>query len=53
MSLDEFKIIFYWEYVHRILARIIGIFFLLPLIYFYFSKKLIINILIFVLQYFF
>ncbi len=40
MSLDEFKIIFYWEYFHRVLARIIGLFFLIPLIYFYFSKKI-------------
>ncbi len=40
MSLDEFKIIFYWEYFHRILARFIGLFFLIPLIYFYFSKKI-------------
>ena len=40
MSLDNFKIIFYWEYFHRILARLIGLFFLLPLIYFYFSKKI-------------
>ena len=40
MSIDEFKIIFYWEYFHRILARLIGLFFLLPLIYFYFSKKI-------------
>ena len=40
MTLDEFKIIFYWEYFHRILARIIGLFFLIPLIYFYFSKKI-------------
>lgn len=40
MTLDEFKIIFYWEYFHRILARIIGIFFLFPLIYFYFSKEI-------------
>ena len=40
MSLDEFKIIFYWEYFHRVLARIIGLFFLLPLIFFYFSKKI-------------
>ncbi len=40
MSLSEFKVIFYWEYFHRILARIIGIFFMLPLIYFYFSKKI-------------
>lgn len=40
MSLREFKIIFYWEYAHRLLARIIGIFFLIPLIYFYFTKKI-------------
>ena len=40
MSLEEFKIIFYWEYFHRILARLIGLFFLIPLIFFYFSKKI-------------
>ncbi len=40
MTLEEFKIIFYWEYFHRILARLIGLFILLPLIYFYFSKKI-------------
>ena len=40
MSLDEFKVIFYWEYFHRILARIIGIFFFIPLIFFYFSKRI-------------
>ncbi len=40
MSLDEFKTIFYWEYIHRILGRIIGIFSLLFLIYFQFIKKL-------------
>jgi cytochrome c oxidase assembly protein subunit 15 len=40
MSLEEFKIIYYWEYIHRILARIIGLFFLIPLIYFHFSKKI-------------
>ena len=27
MTLEKFKIIFYWEYVHRILARFIGLFF--------------------------
>ena len=27
MTLNEFKIIFYWEYFHRILARVIGLFF--------------------------
>jgi heme a synthase len=40
MVLDEFKIIFYWEYFHRILARVIGLFFLIPLIYFYFTKTI-------------
>ena len=38
MSLDEFKVIFWWEFIHRFLGRLIGIFFILPLIYF--SMKL-------------
>jgi heme a synthase len=37
MSLEEFKVIFWWEYVHRFLGRIIGIIFLVPLIYFSFK----------------
>ncbi len=40
MSLNDFKIIFYWEYFHRILARIIGLYFLIPLIYFSLSKQI-------------
>ena len=40
MTLNEFKVIFYWEYFHRILARIIGLFFLIPLIFFFFTKKI-------------
>ena len=40
MSIQEFKIIFYWEYFHRVLGRIIGIFFLLPLIYFHIKQKI-------------
>ena len=40
MKLDDFKFIFYWEYFHRMIARFIGLFFLIPLIYFYFSKKI-------------
>ena len=39
MNIGQFKVIFYWEYFHRFLARIIGLTFLLPLIYFYFTKK--------------
>ena len=38
MSLGEFKIIYYWEYFHRLLARLIGLFILIPLIFFYLSK---------------
>ena len=34
MTLNEFKIIFWWEWAHRFLGRLIGIFFLIPLIYF-------------------
>ena len=37
MSLEEFKIIFWWEWVHRFLGRLIGISFLIPLIYFSFK----------------
>ena len=40
MTLKEFKVIFYWEYFHRVLGRIIGIFFLLPLIYFHIKQKI-------------
>ena len=34
MSLNEFKVIFYWEYAHRLLARFVGLFTMLPLILF-------------------
>ena len=40
MNLNEFKIIFYWEYFHRLIARIIGLFFLIPLLFFYFSRSI-------------
>tara|TARA_Y100001970_G_scaffold209979_1_gene256050 strand:- start:149 stop:1174 length:1026 start_codon:yes stop_codon:yes gene_type:complete len=44
MTLGEFKIIFWWEWIHRFLGRLIGILFLIPLIFFTFKvnfKKLI------------
>ena len=34
MTLQEFKIIFWWEWAHRFLGRLIGITFLIPLVYF-------------------
>ena len=39
MSLDEFKIIFYWEYSHRMLARVIGLISIIPIIYFSITYK--------------
>ena len=38
MNLDGFKIIFWWEWGHRFLGRLIGLSFLIPLIYFTFKK---------------
>ena len=40
MTLDEFKYIFWWEWFHRIFARAIGIVFIIPLVYFAFTKKI-------------
>jgi heme a synthase len=34
MSLSEFKFIFFWEYLHRLLARGIGVVFLVPFLVF-------------------
>ena len=34
ITLEEFKNIFLWEYFHRLLGRIIGLFFLLPFLFF-------------------
>jgi len=52
MTLKEFKVIFWWEWAHRFLGRLIGITFLLPLLYFTFKvgfKKLVNFYLIFFL----
>ena len=40
MTLEGFKRIFWWEYVHRLLARLIGVVFLLPYLYFLLKRKL-------------
>lgn len=40
MSLDDFKTIFYYEYGHRLLGRLIGVFFLLPFLYFLFAGRI-------------
>ena len=35
MTLDQFKGIFFWEYSHRLLGRVIGLAFFLPLVWFW------------------
>lgn len=37
MSLSEFKQIFFWEYLHRLLGRLIGVVFIVPFLIFYFK----------------
>jgi cytochrome c oxidase assembly protein subunit 15 len=40
MSLDEFKSIYYWEYFHRLLGRLIGVAFAVPFIWFLARRQL-------------
>ena len=40
MTLEGFKSIFWWEYVHRLLGRLIGAAFLLPLLWFALRGKI-------------
>ena len=40
MSLDAFKGIFWWEYFHRLLGRMIGAVFLLPLLWFWWRGRI-------------
>lgn len=50
MSLSEFKTIFWWEYIHRLWGRLIGVVFGLPLIWFavrgYLTKPLAFRLLV-------
>ena len=38
MTLEQFKTIYWWEYIHRLLGRIVGLFYLIPLLYFTYKK---------------
>ena len=38
-SLEEFKSIYWWEYIHRFLGRTIGVVFLIPFFYFWSKKR--------------
>ena len=40
MDLNAFKGIFWWEYIHRLWGRLIGIVFFLPFIFFLITKKI-------------
>ena len=40
MSLGEFKLIFFWEYFHRLWGRFLGLAFALPLIYFAIRRQI-------------
>jgi len=40
LTLREFKYIYIWEYVHRMLGRIIALFFIFPLVYFSIKKSI-------------
>jgi heme a synthase len=40
MSLDEFKTIYWWEWGHRLLGRLIGVAFLLPLLWFWWQGSI-------------
>jgi len=40
MTLDEFKDIYFWEWIHRVIGRVIGLVFLLPFLYFLATKQL-------------
>ena len=40
MTLADFKTIFFWEYVHRLLGRLIGLAFALPLLWFWWRRSI-------------
>ena len=40
MTLEDFKTIFFWEYVHRLLGRLIGLAFALPLLWFWWRREI-------------
>ncbi len=40
MTIDEFKDIYFWEWIHRVLGRFIGLVFVIPFVYFLLRKQL-------------
>ncbi len=39
-TLEDFKGIYFWEWIHRLIGRLIGIVFLIPFLYFLITKQL-------------
>lgn len=39
MSMAEFQFIFFWEYLHRMAARLLGLVFIIPFLWFFAKKK--------------
>ena len=39
-SIDNFKKIYFWEYIHRSLGRVIGLFFIIPLFLLIYQKRI-------------
>ncbi|BAO74524.1 heme A synthase, cytochrome oxidase biogenesis protein Cox15-CtaA [Winogradskyella sp. PG-2] len=40
MNLEEFKDIYFWEWIHRVIGRFIGLVFIIPFLYFLIRKQL-------------
>lgn len=40
MTLEDFKFIYFWEWVHRLLGRVIGLAFAFPLLWFWVKKQI-------------
>src|SRR5688572_25205728 len=39
-TLSDFKKIFFWEYLHRLIGRLIGLVFIIPFVYFQVKKRM-------------
>lgn len=39
-TLDDYKFIYFWEWFHRLIGRVIGLVFIVPFVYFLWKKKI-------------
>ena len=40
ITLEQFKTIYWWEYIHRLLGRLVGLLYFVPLLYFTYKKMI-------------